>query len=59
AVLGLIPQTQTFFGYWPLFGAEVWFHGTVAAISAYFGFAKREVELKRQTFPATPTTRVY
>jgi hypothetical protein len=59
AVLGIIPQTQTFFGYWPLFGGEVWFHGISAVIGGYFGFAKREVEIKRQTYPATPHTRVY
>jgi len=39
AALGLIPQTNTFFGYWPLFGNEVWAHGLFAVAGAYFGFA--------------------
>jgi hypothetical protein len=39
AILGAIPQTQTFFGYWPLFGAEVWVHGIFAVLGAYFGYA--------------------
>lgn len=39
AVLGLFPQTETLYGYWPLFGAEVWTHGVFAVLGAYFGFA--------------------
>lgn len=39
AILGLIPQTSTFFGYWPLFGGEVIAHAAFAVIGAYFGFA--------------------
>ena len=39
AILGLFPQTNTLFGYWPLFGNEVWFHAVVAVVGAYFGFA--------------------
>lgn len=39
AILGMIPQTNTFFGYWPLFGYEVVLHGVFAVIGAYFGFA--------------------
>lgn len=39
AVLGLIPQTRTFFGYWPLFGAEVAVHAFFAVLGAYFGYA--------------------
>ncbi len=38
AVLGMIPATQTLFGYWPLFGNEVIVHGTFAVLGAYFGF---------------------
>ena len=36
AVLGLIPQTYTLFGYWPLFGAEVFAHGLFALLAIYF-----------------------
>lgn len=39
AVLGLIPRTNTLFGYWPLFGGEVLVHGIFAALGAYFGYA--------------------
>lgn len=38
AILGLFPQTNTLFGYWPLFGATFWEHAFVAVVSAYFGF---------------------
>jgi hypothetical protein len=38
AILGAIPQTNTLYGYWPLFGAEVWMHGIFAILGAYFGF---------------------
>jgi hypothetical protein len=38
AVLGLISRTNTFFGYWPLFGGEVLMHGIFAALGAYFGY---------------------
>jgi len=41
AVLGLIPSTSTFFGYWPLFGGEVLMHGAFAMLGAYFGYALR------------------
>ncbi len=39
AILGLIPRTSTFFGYWPLFGGEVLAHGIFAALGAYFGYS--------------------
>lgn len=39
AILGLFPQTNTFFGYWPLFGNEVGFHALFAVLGGYFGFA--------------------
>lgn len=39
AILGLFPQTDTVYGYWPLFGAEVWVHGIFSLLGAYFGFA--------------------
>lgn len=39
AILGLIPQTNTLFGYAPLFGYDVWFHAVIAVAGAYFGFA--------------------
>lgn len=39
AVLGLIPQTNTLFGYWPLFGNNVLSSAVIAVVGAYFGFA--------------------
>lgn len=38
AILGLIPATRTFFGFWPLWGAEAVLHGINALAGAYFGF---------------------
>jgi len=38
AILGLFTGTNTLYGYWPLFGAEVWLHGVAAVLGAYFGF---------------------
>jgi hypothetical protein len=42
AVLGLLPATNTTFGLIPIYGADVWLHGVIAAISAYFGFAAKD-----------------
>lgn len=39
AVLGMFAQTNTLFGYAPLFGHDVWLHGVFSLIGAYFGFA--------------------
>lgn len=38
-VMGLFPQTDTFFGYWPLFQANIIVYGLMAALGAYFGYA--------------------
>ena len=38
AIAGLFEVTDTVFGYWPLFGNEVWAHGVFALLGAYFGF---------------------
>jgi hypothetical protein len=40
-VLGLIPATQTTFGLVPIWGADVWLHGLLALVAAYFGFVYR------------------
>ena len=40
-VLGLIPATQTTFGLVPIWGADVWLHGLIALVAAYFGFVYR------------------
>lgn len=38
ALLGLFPQTNTLFGYWPLFGFEIIAHGAFAIAGAYYGY---------------------
>ena len=39
AILGLFPQTNTLFGYWPLFGANVLTSALFSLTGAYFGWA--------------------
>jgi hypothetical protein len=39
AILGVIPQTQTLGGYWPLFGADAAVHAVFAILGGYFGFS--------------------
>lgn len=41
-VMGLIPATQTTFGLIPLHGNDVWLHGALAVVGAYFGWMHRE-----------------
>lgn len=51
ALLGIIPQTNTFFGYWPLFGNEVYTHGLFAILGGYFGFAyKSKLNTNEKSF---------
>ena len=37
-VMGLLPATQTTFGYIPIYGYDVWLHGGIALVSAIVGF---------------------
>lgn len=37
-ILGIIPQTNTFFGYIPLFGAGIWLNAVIALASGIFGY---------------------
>jgi len=43
SIFGLIPAAKlwTTFGLIPLYGNDVWLHIVLAAIAAYFGFARR------------------
>ena len=41
-VLGLIPATNTAFGLVPIYGHDVWLHGLLAVVAAYFGFVHKE-----------------
>ena len=45
AVLGLIPGTQTTFGFIPIWGNDVWLHALIAGVSAYFGFVRGSVDI--------------
>lgn len=38
ALLGVFPPTESFFGYWPLWGNEALLHGVNALVAGYFGF---------------------
>jgi len=37
-VLGIFPQTNTLFGYMPLYGNDAWLHALGGVVAAYFGF---------------------
>jgi hypothetical protein len=41
AIAGLIPATADGFGLVPLYGKNVWLHGALALVSAYFGWVNR------------------
>jgi hypothetical protein len=49
AVLGLFSETNTLFGYWPLFGFEIIAHGIFALLGGYFGY----VATREETFDHT------
>jgi len=38
ALMGLVPEFNTFFGFVPLYGHDVWLHGLTAAAAAWFGW---------------------
>lgn len=40
-IAGLIPNLNSFFGYVPLYGNDIWLHGLLALIAAYFGWVNR------------------
>ena len=41
AVMGVLPEFNTFFGLLPLHSHDVWLHGATAAAAAYFGWRAR------------------
>ncbi len=41
AVLGLFPQTNTLWGYWPLLRGEVLLHGVFAVLGGYYGYKSK------------------
>ena len=49
AVLGLIPGANTTFGLIPIWGNDVWLHGAIAVVAAYFGFVRGSVDMHTHT----------
>lgn len=43
-VMGFIPGLRTTFGLIPLYSNDIWLHFLLAAVAAYFGFARRVEE---------------
>ena len=41
-ILGLLPQTNTTFGFVPIYGNDVWLHALLALVAAYFGWVNRD-----------------
>jgi hypothetical protein len=39
-VLGLLPATNTTFGYIPIYGNDVWLHAAIAIAAGIFGFGR-------------------
>jgi hypothetical protein len=37
-IMGMIPALHTGFGFWPLYGHDIWLHGLEAVIGIYLGF---------------------
>ena len=46
-VMGLIPALNTTFGFVPIYGHDVWLHGLIAVVAAYFGWAPEPVGATR------------
>ena len=40
-VMGLVPSLNTAMGLMPLYGNDVWLHGAIALLAAYFGWVAR------------------
>lgn len=38
AILGAFGPTNTFGGYWPLFGNEIWFHALFSVLGGFYGY---------------------
>lgn len=59
-VMGLFPGWDTAFGFFPLFGNNVWLHGVTALVALYFGFiAPAEVTRVRRTDIKSDKVKVY
>lgn len=40
-IAGFVPDLNTLFGFVPLYGNDIWLHGALALIGAYFGWLHR------------------
>ena len=40
-VAGFVPNLNTLFGFVPLYGNDIWLHGLLALVAAYFGWVHR------------------
>jgi len=59
-VMGVLPQTHTFFGFMPLFGHDIWLHAVTAFVAGYFGlFAADEIVIIRRSNIGTDNVKVY
>jgi len=60
AVMGVLPEAHTLFGYVPLFGHDVWLHAVTAIVAGYFGFfTPSQVVTVRRTHRGTDNVKVY
>jgi hypothetical protein len=59
ALMGLIPRLNNMFGLIPLYSHDVWLHAGTAAIAAYFGWRKEDMErrMKRERRRTIPVAR--
>jgi hypothetical protein len=46
-ILGLLPATNTTFGFIPIYGNDVWLHALLALVAAYFGWVNRDTAADR------------
>lgn len=49
-VMGMIPSLSLGFGFWPLYGHDIWLHGLEAVIGIYLGFfasQKSQVQVEK------------
>ena len=40
-IAGFVPDLNTLFGFCPLYGNDIWLHGLLALVAAYFGWVHR------------------
>jgi hypothetical protein len=51
AILGMFPLTNTLFGFWPLYGGEIFAHAIFAILGAYFGYHVFKGEYNSPAYP--------